>query len=101
VQHLQRPLASRLRALDIDLFDPLGHVSEHDYLMWKDMHEATMNGKGVFLITGPRPQLTDSQLRNKRGMIGKNAQLPVNAWGEHNIHLATEQLFVLGDDLQS
>jgi hypothetical protein len=101
MQHLQRPLASCLRALDIDLFDPLGHVSEHDHLIRKHVHEATVHGKGIFLNARPRPQLSDSQLRDERGMIGKNAQLSIDAGRKHNVHVATEQLFVLGHHLQS
>jgi hypothetical protein len=33
-------------------------------------------------------------------VIGENAQLSIDAWRQHNIHFAAEQLLVLGHHLQ-
>jgi hypothetical protein len=59
------------------------------------MHEATVYGESVLLIAGSRPQLTDRQLRDERGVIRKNAQLAIRPGRQHYIHLASEQLFAL------
>jgi hypothetical protein len=99
-QHLKRALAGLLRAFEIDLINPLRHVSEHNHLIGKDVHEAAVYGKGVLLFARPRPQLSDGQLRDERGMIGKDAELSIDTRRQNDIHLATKQLFMLGHNGQ-
>ena len=84
----------------VDLVCALGRIGQDRNVVGADLHETAADGDELVLLARPvKGQFPIRQRGHQRGMMGQNAQLPLNARGDDHVYIALEDDALSGDYL--
>jgi hypothetical protein len=99
LQHCFGPRLGGLRTFHVYLVHILTHVGQDGYDIRPDLHEAAGNGECLLRATLADAQDSISERGEQRGVIRKDAHLPLTARRHNDVHLPLKQEPVLRGDL--